>query len=379
MGDEIRRLAVKVSFTRWSLAYNAIFVLNLVTTPFMAYLIEPYPGQVISNQREQTASFEEFTRKTCSFFQQIYNNETMDTQTTCRRDLTTNTFAMRRSMTFPFESLHDDAFGYMIKMPASLFYGTGMHSVVLSFLAANETTRKQDVKPWQFCQQGCLFGMPVVDLSVWIDQIEETNANSTHLGLSKDYLRYEIVLGDPAYAILSDPVVSFVMVLDIWWSVSYVTIAVIRVSQLQDIIVNINGCLYLSRCVWLAYLGMRTMASVVKWRCWEASFACVDPGLLAILAYIYCGPIIALFGTTRLVFIYYVLWNIGLSSDLHGHGVEAITVVVFVTVLMATLPLPYSRQMAWWHHRKNRITPFYPRKLKNNLSHYTYNDMKALP
>ncbi|KAH9103134.1 hypothetical protein LEN26_015170 [Aphanomyces euteiches] len=337
---------------------------------------------------------------------------------------------MRRSMTFPFESLQDDAFGYMIKMPASLFYGTGMRSFVLSFLAANETTRKQDVKPLQFCQQGCLFGMPVVDLCVWIDQIEETNANSTQymvyaaslihesnvsiwlrftfrcfvsiyvlyrlwtnyyahyrplltnlssLGLSKDYRRYEIVLGDPAYAILSDPVVSFVMVLDIWWSVSYVTIAVIRVSQLQDIIVNINGCLYLSRCVWLAYLGMRTMASVVKWRCWEASFACVDPGLLAILAYIYCGPIIALFGTTRLVFIYYVLWNIGLSSDLHGHGVEAITVVVFFTVLMETLPLPYSRLMAWWHHRKNRITPFYPRKLKNNSSHYTYNDMKALP
>ncbi|CAK4739471.1 unnamed protein product [Aphanomyces euteiches] len=189
--------------------------------------------------------------------------------------------------------------------------------------------------------------MPVVDLCVWIDQIEETNANSTQymvyaaslihesnvsiwlrftfrcfvsiyvlyrlwtnyyahyrplltnlssLGLSKDYRRYEIVLGDPAYAILSDPVVSFVMVLDIWWSVSYVTIAVIRVSQLQDIIVNINGY----------------------------------PGLLAILAYIYCGPIIALFGTTRLVFIYYVLWNIGLSSDLHGHGVEAITGTIYI-------------------------------------------------
>ncbi|CAK4948199.1 unnamed protein product, partial [Aphanomyces euteiches] len=34
--------------------------------------------------------------------------------------------------------------------------------------------------------------------------------------------------------------------------------------------------------VWFAYLCMRGLSSVVKWRRWEAWFAPVDPGFLAI-------------------------------------------------------------------------------------------------
>ncbi|KAF0725178.1 hypothetical protein Ae201684_016330 [Aphanomyces euteiches] len=377
MGDELRaRLYKYRSLVGLLPTMRYLFSTWSRPCPFMAYLIEPYPGQVISNQWEQATSFEEYTSKTSSFFQEIYNNETMDPHTACQRDLTTNTFAMRRSMTFPFECPPDDAFGYMIKMPASLFYGTGMRSFVLSFLTANKTTRSQDVKPLQFCQHECLLGMHTMELCIWMDKIKETGVNLTEymvygvkvineastsiwlefiyrctvsiyvcnglwtnyyahyrplltnlssLGLSKDYIRYEIVIGDPAYAILSDPIVSFAMVVDIWWSMYYVTFAVMRVSQFQDFAVYINGCLYLSRYVWFAYLGMRTMASVVKWRHWESSFACVDPGFLAILAYIYSGPMVTLLGTTRLVSVYYVLWKIGLPLELHDCGTEAIT------------------------------------------------------
>ncbi|KAH9074096.1 hypothetical protein Ae201684P_015994 [Aphanomyces euteiches] len=45
MVEEIRRPTTTASFTRWSFGYNIIFILNLVTTPFTAYLTEPRPGE----------------------------------------------------------------------------------------------------------------------------------------------------------------------------------------------------------------------------------------------------------------------------------------------------------------------------------------------
>ncbi|KAF0725179.1 hypothetical protein Ae201684_016331 [Aphanomyces euteiches] len=425
---EIRRPAVKVSFTRWSLAYNAMFVFNLITTPFMAYLNEPHPGQVIENPMDLAAPFEEYTKTMTSFFRQIYNNETMDPQSTTQRDLVTNTFALRRSMTLPFEIALDETFDYMVNMPASLYYGSGLRSYVLAFLTANQTNRAD--QSWEFCQHEFLAGMSLIEHCVWIDPIEETTANSTQymmytaswiresnisiwlrfpfrcfvsiyvsyrlwtnyyahyrplvtnlssLGFSKDYLRYEIVLGDPAYAILSDPFVSFAMVIDLFWSALYITLAIIRVSQVHGIIVYINGCLYLSRCVWLAYLGMRTMASVVKWRRWEASFESVDPGLLAILAYVYSGPIITLMGATRVVSVFHVFWNIGLAPSSYGQGTEAASVVAFLVIVMTTIPLPFSTFLAFYRRRKaNSVKPSRSlRSWSKNMSHYAYNDLKA--
>ncbi|KAH9079882.1 hypothetical protein Ae201684P_007591 [Aphanomyces euteiches] len=35
---------------------------------------------------------------------------------------------------------------------------------------------------------------------------------------------------------------------------------------------DVTRCFYLSRYVWFAYLGMRIMSSIVKWRQWEASY-----------------------------------------------------------------------------------------------------------
>ncbi|CAK5213578.1 unnamed protein product, partial [Aphanomyces euteiches] len=59
-------------------------------------------------------------------------------------------------------------------------------------------------------------------------------SNLKHLGLTPDNVRYEIVVGDPAYAILSNPIVTFGMVVDNWWGMGYVTLALIRASQFQD-------------------------------------------------------------------------------------------------------------------------------------------------
>ncbi|KAH9100115.1 hypothetical protein LEN26_016166 [Aphanomyces euteiches] len=185
--------------------------------------------------------------------------------------------------------------------------------------------------------------------------------NLSTFGLSKDYLRYDIVVGDPAYAILSDPIVSIAMVIDIWWSMFYVTFGVMRVIQLQDFAVYFNAV-----CIFLAMCGLRILSCEPY------------PGLLAIVAYIYSGPIITLLGTTRLVGLFYFLWKIGLPAELYYQGTESVSVVSFITVLMSTLPLSFSWSISWWRRRKtNRVEPFHARKLSGHMSHYTYNDMKA--
>ncbi|KAG9404525.1 hypothetical protein AC1031_004732 [Aphanomyces cochlioides] len=50
--------------SRWSVVYNIIFVVNLATTPFMAYLTEPRPGGSELNTIPPWSSCEEFTNVT---------------------------------------------------------------------------------------------------------------------------------------------------------------------------------------------------------------------------------------------------------------------------------------------------------------------------
>ncbi|KAH9095757.1 hypothetical protein LEN26_017720, partial [Aphanomyces euteiches] len=115
--QEIRRNEATASCTRWSVAFNLVFVLNLVTTPFMAYLAEPRPGGVISHELPTWTSFNEFVNVTSAYLQELYNNKTMDSNAVSRRDIASNTFVMRFGLTLQFEIPQDDVFDYYIKMP----------------------------------------------------------------------------------------------------------------------------------------------------------------------------------------------------------------------------------------------------------------------
>ncbi|CAK4675239.1 unnamed protein product, partial [Aphanomyces euteiches] len=53
-------------------------------------------------------------------------------------------------------------------------------------------------------------------------------SNLQQIGLSPKYMHYRVVVGDPAYAILSDPFVSVAMVVDMLSSVSYIGIALVQ-------------------------------------------------------------------------------------------------------------------------------------------------------
>ncbi|KAH9103131.1 hypothetical protein LEN26_003757 [Aphanomyces euteiches] len=411
MIEEIRRPTAIASCTGWSIAYNVVFVLNLASTPFTAYLNEPRPGQVTIQSVPESTSFPEYINVTTAFLSHIYNYNSMPDNTINLRDIATNTIGMRREMTLPFEIPDDDVFDYYVQMPAAIFFGHGTRTFLTAFLTANETSR-QDLKPWKWCQHQRLLGMPLPEICLWIDQLDVTRyaiwscsliyespqsiwikfiyriyrqyrpllANLRHIGFSSEYTRYKIVLGDPAYVILSDPFMSFAMAIDIWWGISYTAIGVSQVSQFQDIWLYVSSCFYLSRCVWFAYLGMRIMLSIVKWRQWEASYAPVDPGLLSIATYIYCGLAMSVIATTRMVWMFYASWYAFLPSSLYSQSVEIITSIVVLTLLMATLPVIFSHSVIVWQRLKsgNRVGSMSSRKLIRRVSNYTYNDMKAI-
>ncbi|KAH9140696.1 hypothetical protein AeRB84_015086 [Aphanomyces euteiches] len=107
--------------------------------------------------------------------------------------------------------------------------------------------------------------------------------NLRGVGISPEYVRYQIVVGDPAYAILRS---------------MYTALAITRLTQFHDVWLYITGCMYLARYVSFSYLFMRIFSLVVKWQRWETTFSPADPGFLAIAAYIYSGPIMSVFGCT---------------------------------------------------------------------------------
>ncbi|KAH9189739.1 hypothetical protein AeNC1_008279, partial [Aphanomyces euteiches] len=340
--QELRLPTASASFSRWSVAYNVMFVLNLASTPFMAYLTEPHPGLIIPIPHH-AATFDDYVNVTAAHFRQIFNNQTVHGYS--RQEIATNSFRLHREMTIPCQVAQADAFDYILAMPASYYFGDGLRAYLVEFLTSNATVRKQ-MQPWQQCQHGYVFMIEQSEQCVWLEEVavdryivwtatavRETSetllakcffrflltcyvlyalwcryyrhykilvVNLRHVGVSAKYTRYEIVVGDPAYAILSDPVVSLAMVIDMLWGVPYYAISLIYLTQFQDLWLYCNGCIYLARSVWYAYFWTRIFSFIIKWRQWEASFAPVDPSLLAMSTYIYSGPVVSLLCGTRL-------------------------------------------------------------------------------
>ena len=275
----------------------------------MAYFSEPRPGEVNVNFMPQWNTFDEFVNVTTAYFSQIYNNQTMGAGRVSRRDTAYNMFGIRSDLEIPYEVSEDDIFGLLVKMPctctsadslvmetvAAIIYGHGVREdYTTRFFTSNETTRNQ-MRPWQICQHDHIMRMTLVEFCLWIEETGPTQysawrvsyinegheimwfkctyrcvlslyvmhilwrryyrhyivllSNLREFGIAPKYVRYEVVIDDPAYTILSDPLVSFAMVVDIWWNIDYVSLALMRVTQFQDLWLYIWGCMYLSRYV----------------------------------------------------------------------------------------------------------------------------------
>ncbi|CAK4699517.1 unnamed protein product, partial [Aphanomyces euteiches] len=204
--------------------------------------------------------------------------------------------------------------------------------------------------------------------------------NLRTIGFGSEYMHYDVVLGDPAYAILIDPFVSFAMFVDIWCGAPYLGMATIRVSQFQDMLSYALGCMYFSRTVWFAYLCMRGLSAVVKWRRWEASFAPVDPGFLAICAYVYGGPMTSAIVFSPMVRLTRKSFSYFLPSALHGQVIETTFLTIFFTLAMAQLPLVYSLAATKWsrYKQRRRLEKSRRETATISFSNPAYNDIKAI-
>ncbi|KAG9400950.1 hypothetical protein AC1031_009674 [Aphanomyces cochlioides] len=296
-----RRHESTVRLNRWSVVYNVMFGLNLATTPFMAYLTEPLPGVSTRINIPDWHSFQEYTQVMTTVFQTVFHNITSTSTVVIAKDASTNSFAMRFSLDLPYSIPDDQVQDYLLRLPGSGFYGAGAQPYFANFLTSNVEPRST-MRPWQICEHENVAGITFGEMCFWVDEIEPVPGstlpryhvwvalcsletpqlcwfkvlfrslimtyvlyvlwtryyrhygtlvhNLRFVGLGPEYIHYQIVMGDPGYAVLTDPFVSLAMFVDIWYGAPYMMIAVMRVSQFQDLWAYALGCMYLSRTVW---------------------------------------------------------------------------------------------------------------------------------
>ncbi|KAG9400949.1 hypothetical protein AC1031_009673 [Aphanomyces cochlioides] len=115
-----RRYEPTLRLNRWSVAYNVLFVLNLATTPFMAYMTEPLPGVIARINIPDWHSFQEYTQVMTTFFQTVTNNKITSTSTiVVFHDASSNTIALRHTLDLPYSIPDDQVQDYLLRLPGA--------------------------------------------------------------------------------------------------------------------------------------------------------------------------------------------------------------------------------------------------------------------
>ncbi|ETV91644.1 hypothetical protein H310_13890 [Aphanomyces invadans] len=385
----VGRLPPSVHLNRLSLLYNVVFTIKIATTPFFAYLTEPFPWALPAavHPAWNATTSTEYSTMTAAYLQSIYNNATMPASSVCYRHGATNSNVLR--LVRPLPPSTDTCVEYLVHMPGAGLYGAGMRRFVCTFLAASASQRRG--MPWHHCLHAVMAGLPLGEVCVWFESTPHPRdvvvyhamiiwenvgwcwgkllfrcllttyilsvlwrryykhyAGLVHnlrtVGVHDDapFAAYEVIVGDPTYQILRDPVVSIVMVLDIWLGMAYVAIATERVSQYEDWWQFLLGCMYTSRYVWNGYLMMWILSRVAKRCCWERWFSPVDPSFLGVMAYFYGGPILLLVGNTSLMVPIHALWDVAAPAQDRDYYMEVMPGCAFWSIVMASVPVTAS-------------------------------------
>ncbi|KAF0688637.1 Aste57867_19749 [Aphanomyces stellatus] len=290
-----------VSCNRLSLVYSIVYIVTLITEPLVAYSSEPLPWALHESPLNAPGlAFDTFVEKSYAFFSTKYNDVTLSTSSSSSlvwHNAIDNTFVLRNVMVLPANAANE-CNTYLVRFPASPYYGHGLTRFVCDFLAQNASAQQAT---HYNCQHGTIAGVSVAESCTWIQpwhdangtflvynaaQIIETTTWSwlkfglrvatscligcemwrlyyCHYGPLFQYLktcglnaddanvssRYEVQLGDPTWLILSHPFVTVAMVVDALFSTGYLALATSRVSQLHDLWQFFLGSLYGSRLV----------------------------------------------------------------------------------------------------------------------------------
>ncbi|ETV95914.1 hypothetical protein H310_10579 [Aphanomyces invadans] len=393
------RQAYPTRFNRLSLVYSTVFTLKLVITPFLAYLTEPFPWTIppMIHPAWNATSKAEASRLTAVYLQSIYNNQTMLPTTVCYRDVTTNSNMLR--LLRPVPPSASECMQYLMCLPGAGLYTEGMRELVCSFLSESEQGRAR--MSWQHCDHVLMAGLPMGDYCLWFEATGKPTdfmvyhalliwedpvlswcklvyrcvlatyivrvlwrryyshyhvllrnletlgwANADRGGTAPSFSAFEVIVGDPTYMVLSDPFVSIAMMTDIWMGLPYLAIATERTSQITDVWNFVLGCMYSARYVWAGYLMMWIVSKVVQRHGWERSFQPVEPAHMAMLAYMYGGPLVLLMNNSALMVPIHAL--IDLSVHDREGMFDAIPGCIYWTTIMAVVPVVTSTSWKLW-------------------------------
>ncbi|KAF0688634.1 Aste57867_19746 [Aphanomyces stellatus] len=407
-----------VKFSTLSLVYTTGYVVNLVLMPFKAYLSEPFPWNLqplSSDLLPSNGSYEAFANATYSYLSAKYNNSTNAASVVFSRDTDTNTYMLRNTIKLP-EQGDDRCMQYMPLFPGAIFYSYGVTSFVCDFLARNASGRLESTL--FYCQEDILANTKFGVSCTWAELSNDAASASTYeiyhavqivesvvlswakfglravhscyivfliwnlyyrhyeplvhnlrtIGLDDKSCRYIVQLGDPTWLILSHPFVSAIMVIDNYICLGYGSAAINRTSQGTDVGEFCLGCLYGSRTVWAAYAAMRYTTPIIKCMQWEQNFQPVDPGLLALLAIFYAGPVMYVVTRTPIICIFQWLDAVAVPPAQRNQLLEGdpgvvvfflmMAMVPFVTSFLAQLMLRHCKQCKRFDKRRQSILTY---------------------
>ncbi|KAH9094966.1 hypothetical protein LEN26_017994 [Aphanomyces euteiches] len=333
-------------FNKFSIIYSTFFVLKLTTTPLLAYITEPLPWSIPRQTFGYWDSFQEFNVGTFSNLEIVYQQHILPGNYPITfYDSSHAMFFLRFDKILPSNIPSEDALSLLVRFPGAILYGNGMSNFVDTFLSQNVSERNGRADLFQ-CEYVRYFGFPLDDTCIWIIPLAEPNEYSVFygkviwenftwcwfklifrcllttyiafvlykryyahykslvvdletIGVDSKFNQYEIIVGDPTCLILSDPFVTFIMLVDGWFGGAYIGMSIVRVSQFEDLWAFALGCFYTSRFVWVGFFAMKLLSVFVKRYQLEATFAPVDPGLMSLTATLYAGPIFSLVGQTK--------------------------------------------------------------------------------
>ncbi|KAG9407795.1 hypothetical protein AC1031_021035 [Aphanomyces cochlioides] len=391
--DARRANAASVRWSRFSLCYTGLYVLKLATTPLLAYLSEPLPWLIPQRSVVVYASLDAFNNATFDFLHELYNSQTMTTGRDTHFDSRSLTFVQRRPVVLPLEAVPPRLFNsHLIRFPGAMFYGLGLRTFVADFLIQNVTTRRQS-RLFQ-CQRAYYFGKIWMDECLWLEPVTPDGTTSDDvymayyaavvwegslwgwfklafrclltlfilrvlwqrycrhyipllralqdIGVEERFSRYQVIVGDPTYLILSDRRVAVVMVADIMTTPAYVVWSTLRVCQFTDVTAFCLGCVYSTRFVWDGYVAMRFLSYLAKARRWERHFAPIDPAVLGFVAVLYGGPVLSLIGNTSLMTMFHAAWSLFVPSRVEMQRIDGASGFIAGTILMASFPVTLS-------------------------------------
>ncbi|ETW00498.1 hypothetical protein H310_07112 [Aphanomyces invadans] len=370
----------RVEWNRPMAALSFVIALNMISMPLRAYVTEtlPWAGRTQPVEWNGTTYAANSSWMVLQRMQALYNDATLPAKATIFKDQANYTTVMRQAIRFPHDATCDSM---LPLMPGAIFYGPGIRNAICRLVNSTDTVRSMAQ-----CQHMRHFGITITEQCVWVypqhgptlvvfqslyqwEQVwflwiklalrclltayvawEVRVQYYSHCrALARDIRafgipdpvspihRIEVYIGDPTCLTLGNPIVSTCFVVDVWMSVTSVGEVVLQLSQLDDVVLFMKGCLYASRTVWFAYFSMRYTTVAIKW--WRISRWVVplDPTAIAIGATVLSGPLLYINARTSLVWLQYALWSIGVRDG--DDATEIFPAIVALTTIIGFMPV----------------------------------------